>query len=222
MKNTSAGLIELTSFGIERMKDCKIKILIAILITAAATFFLTREFSSEYDVVNKKSDTTSTTTTKITETENTFSAEQVGNIKRVLIDSLSAVYRAKYKSLSSSLSVSENEDTTTEKKYAYVSEMDTVYVAVDENNEVTDSLHITSTFISPEPLPENSLHYLMIKHKSFNKEISKETTITTTETVEKGKSFWDHFVIVPNVSAGVGLINRQFDIYAGVGIGYEL
>ena len=208
------------------MKDCKIKILIAVLITAAATFFLTKEFSPEYEVVDKKTDTTKTVTTKITETENTFTAEQVGNIKKVLIDSLQTIHKNKINRLMDdgkwSMEDVEEEDSSSEKKYAFVSELDSVYVAVDENNEVTDSMHITSTFISPDPLPENSLHLLMIKHKSFTKEISKETTITNTETIVREKTFWDHFIIVPNVSAGIGLINRQFDIYAGVGIGYEL
>jgi hypothetical protein len=209
------------------MKDCKIKILIAVLITAAATFLLTKEFSPEYEVVNKKSDTTTTVKVKVKVQESSFSAEQVGNIKRVLIDSLSAVYGKRIK-LSSSFDrlrmtgQDNNEDSTVKKEYAYVSEVDTVFVAVDENNEVTDSLHVTSTFISPEPLPESSLHLLNLKHKSFNKTVETETTITTTETVEQKKTFWNRFIIVPNVSAGIGLINRQFDIYAGVGIGFEL
>ena len=206
------------------MNDCKLKILIAVLITGALTFFLTKEFAPEYEVVDKKTDSTTTVTTTIEVTENTFSAEQVGNIKRVLMDSLSAVYgsiinRLKSSS-SSSVSLSEGEDTSGH-NYAYVSEIDSNFAAVDDSGNVTDSLHITSTFISPNPLPENSVHLMFIRHKSYSKEITRETVITTTNTVVRKKSFFERFSIAPNISAGIGLINKQFDVYAGVGISYE-
>jgi len=116
----------------------------------------------------------------------------------------------------------EEEDSTNEKEYAYVSEIDSNFAAVNDSGEVTDSLQITSTFISPEPLPENSLHLLLINHKSFNKEVFINRDITTTITVVKKKTWLERFIIIPNVSAGIGLIHRQFDFYAGVGIGYEL
>ena len=210
-------------------KDCKIKILIAVLITGALTFFLTKEFAPEYEVIDTKTDTTSTVKTTIEVTENTFSAEQVGNIKRVLMDSLSAVYGTIINSLSvsvsSSVRQSDEEDSLNlnlNSEYAYVSEIDSNFAAVDDSGNVTDSLHITSTFISPNPLPENSVHLMFVKHKSYSKETTREITITTTNTVVEKKSFFERFSIAPNISLGVGIFSKQFDMYAGVGFTYDL
>lgn len=208
------------------MKNCKIKIMIVVLFTAAATFLLTKEFSPEFEVVSKKSDTTFVTRVTTDEIENTFTTEQVGNIKRVLIDSLQNIYKNKINRLMADgkwkMENVESKDSSIVTEYVYVSKMDTIFVAHDENDQVTDSLHITSTFFSPYILSNNSLHWLQIKHKSFNKTIEKERTITTTELIEKEKTFWDRFHVGPNVSVGIGLINKQFDFYVGIGINYEM
>jgi len=183
-----------------------------------------KQCTLSYEVVKTDSDTTSTTTTKITAEENTFTVEQVGNIKKVLIDSLRSVYGSIINQLTSpqpSPCEGEGEDTTSVAEYAYVSEIDTNFVAKDSSGFTTDSMHVKSTFISPDPLPKKSIHFLTIDHTSFTKKTSTETTVTNTITVKKTKGFWDGFHIGPNVSAGVGMITKQFDFYAGVGITYE-
>lgn len=203
--------------------NCKTKILVAVVITALLTYFTTREFSPEYDIVKSTTDTTITVTETITETENTFTAEQVGSIKQVLIDSLSAVYGAVINNLRKAETEKGRIGETAaepEKQVAYVSEIDSSFVAVDDTGNVTDSINVTSTFISPDPLPENSLHLLRMKHKSFNRHTETTTTITTETLVEKRKSFLERFSISPNLSAGVGLISKQFDFYFGVGVSY--
>ncbi len=203
------------------------KILIAIVVTALLTFFITREFTSEYEIVGTTSDTTKTTTTKITTSNNSFSAEQIGKIKRHLIDSLSAEYKTMLKKNkptekpSISLPPIETTKDSAASGYVYVSEIDTNFVAKDSAGEVTDSMHVKSTFISPAPLPENSIHTVSMDHKSFNKEKESTTTITNTNIVEKKKSFFDRFKIRPNVSAGYGITSRMFDVYAGIGITFE-
>ena len=87
------------------MNDCKLKILIAVLITGALTFFLTKEFAPEYEVIDTITDTTTTVQVQVKVQENLFSAEQVGNIKRVLTDSLSMVYGSIINRLKSSSSL---------------------------------------------------------------------------------------------------------------------
>lgn len=50
--------------------------------------------------------------------------------------------------------------------------------------------------------------------------INKNTTTTTT--ITKGKTFWQRFGISANISAGLGLIHKQFDVYAGVGLSFDI
>lgn len=196
------------------------KILIAVVATALLTFFLTRECTSKYEVIGMASDTTKITKTKISVSTNLFSAEQVGKIKRRLIDSLSLAYRQAIKEQEKDQEQDQEKDSAYN-KFVYTSEIDTNFVAKDSAGNVTDSMHVKSTFISPTPLPENSLHLVSMDHKSFNKETETNTTITNTNTVEKKRSFYDRFRIIPNVSAGYGITSRMFDVYAGVGITFE-
>lgn len=205
------------------------KILIALVITVLLTFFITKECSTKYEVVGTNSDTTKTTTTKITTSLNSFSAEQIGKIKRRLIDSLSLAYRqagAVYMKKIKEQEKDQEHEQDQEKdsaydKFVYTSEIDTNFVAKDSAGNVTDSMHVKSTFISPTPLPENSIHLVSMDHKSFTKEKETTTTITNSKIVEKKRSFFDRFRIIPNVSAGYGITSRMFDVYAGVGITFE-
>ena len=97
----------------------------------------------------------------------------------------------------------------------YISKIDSLFESTDSTGFVTDQITITSAFISPLPVPDNSMHLLTIKHRSFTKYIE------TTKIVEYKKSFLEKFEIAPNISAGYGMIHKQFDIYAGIGIKYE-
>lgn len=206
----------------------KIKILVAATVTGLLTFFLTNEFCPGYKVIESSSDTTKTVTEKISVNENSFSAEQVGNIKQILIDSLKEEYKFKIaayqKYWNDSHPIQDKTEDVIESVYndfAFVSEIDSNFVAKDSSGAVTDSMHITSTVISPEPLPESLIHLLSIAHTSFSKETEIETTIANSIIVEKKKNFIDRFQLSPSIGAGYGLIHKQFDVYAGVGFKYE-
>jgi hypothetical protein len=47
-------------------------------------------------------------------------------------------------------------------------------------------------------------------------------TVEITKYIQKKRKFLDRFKIVPNVSAGYGIISKKPDIYVGVGVGFEL
>ena len=208
------------------------EILIAVIVAVFLTFCITHNFFKKNEIVGTHSDTTTTTTTKITTSENVFTAVHVGKIKKMLIDSLDAVYKNKLAKLLTTLRrqtadkpISTNSAEGKERNdsdYVFVSEIDTNFVAHDSSGAVTDSMNVKSTVISKEPLPESLIHLLMINHKSFYKETETSTTIKTIKIVEQKRSWIDRFQIRPNVSVGVGIFTKTFDAYAGVGISYEL
>ncbi|MBI1936660.1 MAG: hypothetical protein HYS25_00905 [Ignavibacteriales bacterium] len=215
------------------MKDSN-KILIAIVITALFTFFLTRECTSKYEVANTESDTTETTTTKITVRQNTFTAVHVGKIKKILADSLDAVYKnllVKFQTphlpnlggekQDRDLDVVQSDSIGSDSRYAYVSDMDTNFVTRDSSGFVIDSISVHTAVLSNKPLPE-VVQLLVINHKSFNKKEETTIKINNKEIVERKKSFFERFKISPNVSFGVGAFTKTFDVYAGIGISYEL
>lgn len=47
-------------------------------------------------------------------------------------------------------------------------------------------------------------------------------TVEITKYIEKKRKLLDRFKISPNVSAGYGIINRNLDVYIGVGVAFEL
>ncbi len=183
---------------------------------------------------SKTSDTSKVITTTITTTENTFTAAQVGNIKRALIDSLTAIYGKKISALMK-LQTSAKEEASPFapstplrvlrvpplNDSVFISEVDTNFVAKDSTGFVTDSISVNSAFVSPTELNANSIHLLNIHHKSFNRNSETRTTINNKEVVIPGKSFFERFSIIPNVSAGYGYFNKKFDVFVGVGITYE-
>lgn len=204
------------------------EILIAVIVAVFLTFCITHNFLKKNEAVGTHSDTTTTKIIKTTISENTFTATQVGKIKKILIDSLDAVYKNKLSKLLTSNN-QKTADTTNANNlvengtgYVYMSEIDTGFVAHDSCGTVTDSMNVKSTVVSKEPLPESLIHLLMINHKSFNKETETTTTISTTKIVEQKRSWLDRFQIRPNVSIGVGIFTKTVDAYAGVGISYEL
>jgi len=200
------------------------QIFLFAIVLVLVMFLCNKYCSQKYDVVGTSSDTTKTTTTRITTTVNSFSIEQIGKIKRHLIDSLSAFYKLRIKALTKVQTIKNSEntqDSSSFKNYVFLSEIDTNFVAKDSTGRVTDSTHVKSTFMSSIPLPENSIHFLSMTQKSFNKETETITTITNTKIVEKKKSFFNRFKIVPNISAGYGITSRMFDVYAGVGVTFE-
>jgi len=201
----------------------KIQILIAIVISTLITFYLTRKCSDNHKIISAETDTSTAVTTKIYEVENSFSAIQSGRIKKILIDSINNIYKNKLFKIEQELkqrnavNTKKNQD-----EFIYLSEIDTVYIATDSTGFIMDSIRIKSTVYSNEPLPDNLIHTLTLNHKSFNKEKEIITTITNKEIIEKKKSIFSLLKIIPNVSVGYGLINKTFDVYAGIGIIIEL
>ena len=47
-------------------------------------------------------------------------------------------------------------------------------------------------------------------------------TIEITKYIEKKRKFHERFHFSPNVSAGYGVFNKNFDVYVGFGVAYEL
>lgn len=53
-------------------------------------------------------------------------------------------------------------------------------------------------------------------------EIIKTNTVEITKYIEKPKTFWDRIHIQPQVTSGYDLINKQWGITAGIGVGIDL
>ena len=186
----------------------------------------TKYYTNKEKVVDTTSDTTSTTRIKIITAKNSFTAEQVGNIKRMLIDSLKAALIPLYSSKENGKEIHVEAKLNSLKDssssgYVYTSIIDSNFVSKDSTGFIIDSTYVKSTFISPTQLSKNSIHLLSVDQKSFCRQKETVTTITNTKIVEKQKSFFERFKIVPNISAGVGIITKTFDFYAGVGICFE-
>ena len=47
-------------------------------------------------------------------------------------------------------------------------------------------------------------------------------TATITKYIEKPKTFWKRFHIQPQVTSGYDIINKQFGITAGIGVGFDI
>jgi len=97
----------------------------------------------------------------------------------------------------------------------YMSDIDTTFIAVDDSGFVTDSIQISSVFYSPTPIDKSSLHLLLINHTSYNKKVE------TTKIVEYKKGFFERFEVSPSITAGYGLLNKQFEVVVGAGIRYD-
>lgn len=157
-------------------------------------------------------------------TEDYYTAVQVDNIKKILIDSLEKKYQKEFSSLKRRIAlssaqprnncpgeaefISSSDSNDTDYGYAYISEIDTSFVRI-EDGEVTDSINVNSVFISNEPIPDNHYHFVDLKHFSTRK--VKEIKIDNSTGLEIG----------PNLSVGYGFMNKKFDIYAGLGIKYD-
>lgn len=96
--------------------------------------------------------------------------------------------------------------------------LDTVFVKdtamLFEQKRYDDS--ISTIYISGIEANLDSIYYRIPRDTL---KIYKETT----NTISQKESFWhNRFVISAGIFAGYGLINRQPDIYAGIGIGVRL
>ena len=196
-------------------------IIVAIIVLAVIGYFI---FNKPSGVDHSTSNTITKTTEEIKTTQNTFSVEQVAVIKKALTDSLKKVYGAiinKLKEGHTSPFDFAQGDTNEISSYSYISEVDSQFIVKDDSGSVTDMLSVKSTFISPNLLPTNSVHLLRLNHTSFRKETKTDSKSYDTIYVYQSRGFWERFIISPNISAGYGLFNKQFDVYTGIGLSFE-
>ena len=203
----------------------KLKYILGILIALTVLIVMAYFIFNKKEVTKTTSNTNTVKTTSVHIDENTFTVEQVANIKKALTDSLVNQYGEIIKQLKTDKAAVN--DTTGQTKnrtpvYSYVSEIDSNIIAKDSTGNATDEIRITSTFISPEPLAQNSLHLLKVRHKSFSKNTATQTTRTDSVFIKESKGLLDLISITPNISAGYGLIHKQFDFYTGIGISIDL
>ena len=67
---------------------------------------------------------------------------------------------------------------------------------------------------------ETSLDSLKMALKTHTDVVTNTTTIT--KYIEKPKTFWKRFHIQPQVTSGYDIINKQFGITAGIGVGFDI
>lgn len=67
---------------------------------------------------------------------------------------------------------------------------------------------------------ETSLDSLKMALKKHTYVVTNTTTIT--KYIEKPKTFWKRFHIQPQVTSGYDIINKQFGITAGIGVGFDI
>lgn len=120
-------------------------------------------------------------------------------------------------------------DTVVKKEYITINKIrakiDTVYVnnqlvqvAVADTVINKDSNYVKVKYYFP---PVNKFDVKLALH---NKTIYRTDSIFIYKniTLQASKSFWDNFNYSLNIGFGEGLINKQFDVYYGIGISYNL
>ena len=116
-------------------------------------------------------------------------------------------------------------------KYEYLVRVDTVYDKEGKEIELlTENKIYQDTILCGEKDTaevriitsgiKSSVDSVFLKLRKS--EITKTNTIEITKYIEKKKTFKDRIKFVPNISFGYGLINKQWDISVGGGVGIEL
>lgn len=67
---------------------------------------------------------------------------------------------------------------------------------------------------------ETSLDSVKMALKTHHEVVTKEVEIT--KYIDKPKTFWKRFHIHPQVTGGYDIINKQFGITAGIGVGFDI
>lgn len=67
---------------------------------------------------------------------------------------------------------------------------------------------------------ETSLDSVKMALKTHTDVVTNTTTIT--KYIEKPKTFWKRFHIQPQVTSGYDIINKQWGITAGIGVGFDI
>lgn len=115
-------------------------------------------------------------------------------------------------------------------KYITKTKIDTLF---KENGDtvqlVTESKRFDKTLISDKDTAdvqifttgiETSLDSLKMRLKTHHEVVTN--TVEVIKYVEKPKKFWDRFHVQPQVTGGYDLINKQWGITAGIGVGIDL
>lgn len=114
-------------------------------------------------------------------------------------------------------------------KYIKILKRDTVYKDGDTLELTTESKRFDKTLTIDKDTAdlqiytsgiETSLDSLKMALKTHTDVITN--TVTVTKYIEKPKTFWKRFHIQPQVTSGYDLINKQWGITAGIGVGIEL
>ena len=115
-------------------------------------------------------------------------------------------------------------------KYIIKKKVDTVYTKKgDTLNIITESKRFDKRLISNKDTAdlqiytsgiETSLDSLKMRLKTHIEIVNN--TVEVTKYVNKSKRFIDRFHIQPQVGVGYGVLNKKFDTYVGVGIGFDL
>lgn len=126
-------------------------------------------------------------------------------------------------------------DTTIEKvkpipTYIYKVKTDTVYDKDDNPIElVTENKVYNDTIVCEKDTAELRIFTSGIKSnvdsiflRMRKSEIIKTNTITITKYIEKKKTFMDRIHIQPQVTSGFDLINKQWGLTVGVGVGLDI
>ena len=127
-------------------------------------------------------------------------------------------------------------ETVTKNDTILIKSVDTITVTkkdiVYKNVIVTDTIFLRDTSLVVEQKRyEDSISTIFISGvnpelDSIFYRLTKDTVIVSSEkiqTVKENESFWhNRFVVTAGVYAGYGLLNRQPDIYVGVGFGVRL
>lgn len=115
-------------------------------------------------------------------------------------------------------------------KYIVKKNVDTVYTKEgDTLNLITEAKRFDKRLISNKDTAdiqiytsgiETSLDSLKMRLKT-HREIATNT-VEVTKYVKERKKFINRFHIQPQVGVGYGVLNKKFDTYVGVGIGFDI
>ena len=115
-------------------------------------------------------------------------------------------------------------------KYIVKKNVDTVYTKKgDTLNLITEAKRFDKRLINNKDTADvqiytsginTSLDSLKMRLKTHREIVTN--TVEVTKYVKESKRFIDRFHIQPQVGVGYGVLNKKFDTYVGVGIGFDL
>lgn len=115
-------------------------------------------------------------------------------------------------------------------KYITKTKVDTIYTKEGDTLQlVTESKMFEKTLVIDKDTADvqiytqginTSLDSLKMALKTHSEVITN--TVEVTKYVEREKRLIDRFHIQPQVGLGYGIINNKFDVYVGIGVGFDI